>query len=105
MRTPSITLEGVTVKHERSDYNERIQDSAGLIPEDEPVFLLRGQDPAAPAALEAYANLLDMINVSNDMGGVTNNVKNDMISGVRNQILAMKNWQDMNGSRVHAPNL
>jgi len=31
------------MKHEREDYS-RIQDSGGLIPEDEPVFLLRAQD-------------------------------------------------------------
>lgn len=31
------------MKHARDDYN-RIQDPAGKIPEDEPVFLLRGQD-------------------------------------------------------------
>jgi len=30
--------------HARKDYDERIQDSANLIPADEPVFLLRGQD-------------------------------------------------------------
>ena len=29
--------------HARDDYN-RIQDPAGLIPEDEPVFLMRAQD-------------------------------------------------------------
>lgn len=34
------------MRHARSDYN-RIQDPAGLIPEDEPVFLLRGQDKLA----------------------------------------------------------
>ena len=28
------------VKHARDDYNQRVQDAAGLIPEDEPVFLL-----------------------------------------------------------------
>lgn len=36
------------MKHARPDY-DRIQDPAGIIPEDEPVFLLRGQDRyAAP---------------------------------------------------------
>lgn len=42
------------MKHARKDY-DRIQDPAGLIPEDEPVFLLRGQDVSAPLALAAYA--------------------------------------------------
>lgn len=40
--------------HFREDYN-RIQDPKGLIPEDEPVFLLRGQDELAPALLLRWA--------------------------------------------------
>lgn len=42
------------MKHARPDYN-RIQDPAGLIPEDEPVFLIRGQDKLAPQILRYYA--------------------------------------------------
>lgn len=42
------------MKHARQDY-DRIQDPAGLIPDNEPVMVLRGQDIAAPAALRAYA--------------------------------------------------
>lgn len=42
------------MKHAREDYN-RIQDPAGLIPEDEPVFLVRGQDTLAPLLLRLYA--------------------------------------------------
>ncbi len=44
------------MKHAREDYN-RIQDPAGLIPEDEPVILLRGQDKLAPLVLRYYAML------------------------------------------------
>ncbi len=40
------------MKHARKDY-DRIQDTVGKIPENEPVFLIRGQDLAAPAALRA----------------------------------------------------
>ncbi len=43
------------MRHSRPDYN-RIQDPANLIPEDEPVFLLRGQDKYAPDTLRAYAS-------------------------------------------------
>lgn len=39
----------------RNDYNERIVDTAGLIPDDEPVFLLRGKDPLAPRIVLIYA--------------------------------------------------
>lgn len=44
--------------HARKDYM-RIQDPEGLIPKDEPVFLLRGQDILAPELLRQWAvNLL-----------------------------------------------
>lgn len=42
------------MKHARKDY-DRIQDPSGKIPEDEPVFLLRGQDMFAPALLLRWA--------------------------------------------------
>ena len=42
--------------HAREDYN-RIQDPAGKIPDDEPVFLLRAQDELACRAVEFYAGL------------------------------------------------
>ena len=45
------------MKHARNDY-DRIQDPAGLIPADEPVFLLRGQDKLAIKAMEAYNRAL-----------------------------------------------
>jgi len=43
--------------HARKDYNERIQDLAQEIPEDEPVFLIRGQDLVGHMAVRAYAHL------------------------------------------------
>ncbi len=42
------------MRHLRSDYN-RIQDPAGKIGADEPVFLLRAQDDAFPMMLAVYA--------------------------------------------------
>ena len=39
------------MKHARQDYNDRFQDAAEKIPDAEPVFLIRGQDQAAPEAL------------------------------------------------------
>lgn len=47
------------MKHARDDYNQRIQDSADLIPEDEPVFLFRAQDALAPAALDEYVRIVE----------------------------------------------
>lgn len=43
------------MKHMRIDY-DGIQDSTGKVPDDEPVFLLRGKDPSAAAAVNAWAN-------------------------------------------------
>ncbi len=57
--------------HARKDYNRRIQDSEGVIPGDEPVLLIRGQDKHAPQALLLYSNLVvngpspDMVLVEN----------------------------------------
>lgn len=44
------------MQHARDDYNTRIQDSAGKIPADEPVFLLRAQDPYAADAVQCWLN-------------------------------------------------
>lgn len=43
------------MKHSRPDYQDRIVDLKNIIPEDEPVFLLRGQDLATPTAIHAWA--------------------------------------------------
>jgi hypothetical protein len=45
------------MRHAREDYN-RIQDPENKIPADEPVFLLRAQDPFAAEAVRLYAHLL-----------------------------------------------
>jgi hypothetical protein len=42
------------MKHSRPDY-DRIQDPAGLIPDDEPVFFLRAQDMVAAATVRFWA--------------------------------------------------
>jgi hypothetical protein len=46
------------MKHARKDY-DRIQDPANLIPEDEPVFLLRAKDKTAPKIVEMWADLAE----------------------------------------------
>ena len=54
------------MKHAREDY-DRIQDPAGLIPEDEPVFLLRGQDEYAAMVVRDYAALVQVYNGDPDI--------------------------------------
>lgn len=44
------------MKHAREDY-DRIQDPAGLIPDDEPVFLIRAQDSVGAEAVRQWAEL------------------------------------------------
>ena len=46
------------MKHARDDYN-RIQDPSGKIPDDEPVFLLRSQDPDAADTVRDYADRIE----------------------------------------------
>ncbi|MGC8492054.1 MAG: hypothetical protein ACP5SH_09985 [Syntrophobacteraceae bacterium] len=56
------------MQHARTDYNERIQDSAGIIPADEPVFLLRAQDKHAANLVRQWAiqYLMDNANSNPD---------------------------------------
>lgn len=69
------------MKHARTDY-DRIQDPAGLIPEDEPVFLLRGQDVFAPDAIHAWADAAQ-----------AHGADPAIIAAARRQASAMVNWQ------------
>ena len=71
--------------HARQDYNERIQDNANIIPVDEPVFLLRGQDKFAPEILKHYLQLVRDHN--------TDDQYNEMIFAIKQHIEYMINWQ------------
>ena len=79
------------MRHARPDYN-RIQDPHGLIPNDEPVFLLRAIDKAAPAIVEAWAGLAEALGA-----------KPDIVLAARQQARAMREWQTNNGA--HTPDL
>ncbi len=69
------------MKHARDDY-DRIQDPAGLIPEDEPVFLIRGQDRAGPATLRAWVELAR-----------AHGAADDILDLVVRHATAMESWQ------------
>ena len=77
------------MKFTREDYNKRIIDKAGKIPEDEPVFLLRAQDIHAPDTLRFYAKLLQ------ESGNVV------MVEELLNHVKKMLLWQK--SVRVHQP--
>ncbi len=76
------------MKHARDDYN-RIQDPAGLIPEDEPVFLIRGQDISAVPTLLAWARSAEMVGASKEIVQMVRDHASDMIL-----------WQEQHGSKV-----
>jgi len=76
------------MKHAREDYN-RIQDPENKIPEDEPVFILRGQDWLAPGLLFEWAKKL------REVGGDEN-----MASKVENHAKEMINWQQNVKSKI-----
>lgn len=80
------------MKHARSDYNERIQDSANLIPDDEPVFVIRGQDAAAPGTVEAWANFAEHCGASPEI-----------VAMARQHAAVMREWQLKHGR--HVPDL
>lgn len=46
------------MKHARKDYQEKIQAPPDMIPEDEPVFLLRAQDIHASRTVRFWASLV-----------------------------------------------
>ena len=54
------------MRHARADYS-RIQDPAGLIPEDEPVFLLRAQDYCALKTLSTWIEEAQRVGVDRHM--------------------------------------
>lgn len=76
------------MKHARSDY-DRIQDPSGLIPEDEPVFLLRAQDVVAPKILDTYAALVEM------RGGDP-----EVVRLTREHAERMREWQREHGYKM-----
>ena len=76
------------MKHSRTDYAE-IQDPSGLIPEEEPVFLLRAQDCVAPWVVRDWADLAEKAGASPDI-----------VSAARGQASAMEHWQKVRGNKI-----
>lgn len=66
----------------RDDYS-RIQDPAGKVPADEPVFLIRAQDMNAAATVEFWASRAEGYGA-----------KPDIVAAARAQAQAIRNWQD-----------
>ena len=77
-----------TMIHARPDYN-RIQDPLGLIPENEPVFLLRATDKNAPTIVSAWADMAE-----------ANGAKADIVNAARQQAKAMTEWQEKHTAHI-----
>ena len=75
--------------HARNDYNRRIQDSKSIIPDDEPVFLLRGQDEFAPIILEMYAILVQNAALHDE----------NIVRNTKAHAAAMRKWQEEEGRK------
>lgn len=75
--------------HARRDYTRRIQDVEGLIPDDEPVFLIRGKDIVGPEAVAYYAGLAEKAGADPELVGA-----------VLAHAGRMKEWQAKNGAKV-----
>lgn len=86
---PTSPWKGTSVRHARPDYDERIQDSAGLIPDDEPVLLIRGQDRCALAAAAEWCR------TARKMGASAT-----LIRIVENHADRIAAWQVVHGSKV-----
>ena len=76
------------MKHARADY-DRIQDPEGKIPDDEPVFLIRGQDICAPLAVFAWADEAERRNASSEI-----------VEAARKQAAEMIEWQERGPAKV-----
>lgn len=77
------------MRHARTDYNARIQDSAGLIPDDEPVLLVRGQDAAALATCDAW------IDEARRRGA-----EPEIVEAVSRHRAEIALWQQRHGSKI-----
>ena len=76
------------MKHARKDY-DRIQDPAHIIPEDEPVFLLRAQDIVAPGVVRHWA-------IQAEKSGANG----DIVNAARVHAGLMVEWQTKHGCKV-----
>lgn len=75
--------------HARPDYQGRFVDTHGKVPDDEPLFVLRGQDAAAPAAVRAWANVAEELGASADI-----------VALAREHACTMEAYQSEHGGKV-----
>ena len=84
------------MQHSRPDYN-RIQDPAGLIPDDEPVFFLRAQDQVAAATVRYWARM------AKDQGADPRMIQNAFHQADRMEAWAKKKLPDLPAQGENQP--
>lgn len=77
------------MKFGREDYNGRIVDKDGLIPDDEPCFILRAKDVCAPKAIMAWISEYMM------KGG-----DSKLATNALSTVQEMLEWQKANGCKL-----
>jgi len=73
--------------HEDDKYNDRIIDTEDLIPDDEPVFLIRAQDILSGDIVREYATRYE--GISNQLG--TDN--SEKVKSIRKHSRLMDEWK------------
>lgn len=76
------------MKHARKDY-ERIQDPTGLIPVDEPVFLIRAKDEVGPLTVDKWADYAEQAGASHGI-----------VTHAREHAQLMRKWQREHGCQI-----
>ncbi len=77
------------MRHDRADYDEHIQAPPDLIPEDEPVFLLRSKDVTAPDVVDLWATRAEAAGADPRI-----------VASARRQAGLMRTWQAVHGAAV-----
>jgi hypothetical protein len=77
------------MKFNRADYQNRIIDLAKLIPDDEPVFLIRASDIVGPSAVRHWAKIAEQ-------SGATAG----MVADALIQANQMDGWQRKHGKKI-----
>ena len=76
------------MRHAREDY-DHIQDPTGKIPEDEPVFIVRGQDRAAVSTMLHWCQEAESLGASREI-----------VETVRAWAGVVEDWQREHGDKV-----
>lgn len=88
-----LAVLGITDTPGINEAIRRVQSSVGLtFPTDEPLFVIRGQDQAAPAAISAYREAAEF-----------NGAGQELLDGVTRAAIEVVGWQSKPETKVKVP--